>query len=141
MKFSNKHGQVSLHREQNIIIANFCGNLNASLVTSFSNCLFEQVSQLANKPWGYISDSQNLLAATPQAEQQLTVLASAMVRNGCIASAYIFDSAIVINQMQRIIHNAGLSVDVSHRLFKCLVQAKTFVHQTMNDKAAQFHSA
>ncbi|MGO2371194.1 MAG: hypothetical protein ACTH5C_02365 [Pseudoalteromonas prydzensis] len=141
MKFSNKHGQVSLHREQNIIIADFCGNLNASLVTAFSNGLFEQVSQLANKPWGYISNSQNLLAATPQAEQQLTLLASAMVRNGCIASAYIFDSAIVINQMQRIIHNAALSVDIRHRLFKCLAQAKTFVNQTMADKAAQLHFA
>lgn len=141
MKFSNKHGQVSLHREQNIIIADFCGNLNASLVTAFSNGLFEQVSQLANKPWGYISNSQNLLAATPQAEQQLTLLVSAMVRNGCIASAYIFDSAIVINQMQRIIHNAGLSVDIRHRLFKCLAQAKTFVNQTMADKATQLHFA
>ncbi|CAM4339990.1 hypothetical protein [Pseudoalteromonas ostreae] len=141
MKFSNRHGQVTLQREQNIIIADFYGNLNAGLVTAFTNGLFEQVNQLGNKPWGYICNSQNLLAATPQAEQQLTLLASAMVRNRCIVSAYIFDSAIVINQMQRIFHNAGLSVDVRHRLFKCLAQAKTFVNQTMADKTAQFHTA
>ncbi|MBE0378836.1 hypothetical protein [Pseudoalteromonas prydzensis] len=137
MKFINKYGQVSLHSEQNIIIADFCGNLNASLATAFANGLSTQVAQFANKPWGYISHSQTLLAATPQAEQQLTSLTSAMARNGCVASAYIFDSSIVINQMQRILDNAGLDMDIRPCLFNSLAQAKAFVSNTMTEKAMQ----
>ncbi|CAM3694725.1 MULTISPECIES: hypothetical protein [Pseudoalteromonas] len=137
MKFINKYGQVSLQCEQNIIIADFSGNVNASLVSAFANSLLTQVAQFANKPWGYISNSQTLLAATPQAEQQLTLLTSAMVHKGCIASAYIFDSSIVINQMQRILDNAGLNMDIRPCLFNSLAQAKAFVNKTMTEKAMQ----
>ena len=126
--------------EQNIIIANFCGNLNASLVTAFANGLFSQVAQFANNPWGYISNSHDLLAATPQAEQQLTQLTSAMARKGCIVSAYIFDSPIVINQMQRILINAGINIDIRPCLFNGLAQAKSFVNKAILDNAQQLHS-
>ncbi|MEM5551852.1 hypothetical protein WNY63_14055 [Pseudoalteromonas neustonica] len=52
-----------------------------------------------------------------------------MMQSNCIASAYILGSSLVVNQMQRIMNNAGLMIDIKSRLFADLYQAKEHINE------------
>ena len=132
MEFKNKYGKVILERDENIIIGHFHGSINARLVTEFGDAVFEYIKPLNGKPWAYISNSHTAFAATPEAEEQFTRLAKMMTQQNCIASAYILGSSLVINQMQRIMNNAGLMIDIRSRLFGDLSLAKGFVTDQLN---------
>ena len=69
MEYKNKNGHVNLSLENNIVIAQFSGNLELELLSNFKTALFETIQSFKGEKWGYISDSSNVLAATPQAEQ------------------------------------------------------------------------
>ncbi|MET6758888.1 hypothetical protein [Pseudoalteromonas sp. NCIMB_1079] len=69
MEYKNKNGHVNLSLENNIVIAQFSGNLELELLSNFKTALFETIQSFKGEKWGYISDSSNVVAATPQAEQ------------------------------------------------------------------------
>ncbi|KPH58299.1 hypothetical protein AMS58_18770 [Pseudoalteromonas porphyrae] len=131
MEFKNKYGRVVLERDHSIIIGHFHGNINANLVYQFSNSIFEHIKPFAGRPWAYISNSYTACAATPEAEEQFTHLAKQMMQSNCIASAYILGSSLVVNQMQRIMNNAGLMIDIKSRLFTDLYQAKEHINEQL----------
>lgn len=135
MEFKNKYGHATLQHESNIIIASFSGNLNESLVSDFSKELIKMVKTLAGSPWAYISNSLTVQAATPEAEKSFVILTRHMVKEGCIASAYILGSALVTNQLQRIVKNAGLEIDVKDYLFNNLEEAKSYINTIMTEPA------
>lgn len=135
MELKNKYGQVTLQHESNIIIARFSGNINESLVRDFSKELLKRVTMFAGTPWGYISDSFSAQAATPDAEKSFINLTTHMIREGCIASAYVLGSTLITNQMQRILKNAGLDLDINSCLFNTLEEAKSYIDLMMKEPA------
>ncbi|MCQ8876922.1 hypothetical protein NQT69_02590 [Pseudoalteromonas shioyasakiensis] len=135
MEFKNKYGQVSLQHESNIIIAHFTGYINERLVNDFSQALINRVKIFAGTPWGYISNSLSVQAATPEAEKGFINLTSHMIKEGCIASAYVLGSTLVTNQMQRVLHSADVNLDIQDYLFNSLDEAKSYIEKIMTEPA------
>lgn len=103
LEFKNHYGSVSIITDGPIIIGQFSGNINARLVNDFAVDIKKHISDLAGKPWAYISHSTQLLATTPEAERGFIQLLRALQSTNCVATAYMFSSSIVLNQMKRII--------------------------------------
>ncbi|MCF7519360.1 MULTISPECIES: hypothetical protein [Pseudoalteromonas] len=127
MEFKNHYGSVSIITEGSIIIGQFSGNINARLVNNFATGLKKHVSALAGRPWAYISHSTHLLATTPDAERSFANLFRALQGTNCIATAYMFSSSIVLNQMKRIIAEAEAPIQILDCLFDDLQSAKAYV--------------
>ncbi|WP_405128625.1 hypothetical protein [Pseudoalteromonas sp. PB2-1] len=127
MEFKNHYGSVSIITEGSIIIGQFSGNINARLVNNFATGLKKHVSALAGRPWAYISHSTHLLATTPDAERSFANLFRALQGTNCIATAYMFSSSIVLNQMKRIIVEAEAPIQILDCLFDDLQSAKAYV--------------
>ena len=133
MKYKNKHAEVTLSVEGNIIIAQFSGNLDLELLANFKTALFDKVAEFEGKQWGYISDSSCVLAATPDAEQEMVVISTHMQHTNCLISAFVLTSPIAISQMQRIMQNAKRDVDFNQCLFDNLDAAKRFISSQLNN--------
>ena len=127
LEFKNHYGSVSIITEGSIIIGQFSGNINARLVNNFATGLKKHVSALAGRPWAYISHSTHLLATTPDAERSFANLFRALQGTNCIATAYMFSSSIVLNQMKRIIAEAEAPIQILDCLFDDLQSAKAYV--------------
>ncbi len=127
LEFKNHYGSVSIITEGSIIIGQFSGNINARLVNNFATGLKKHVSALAGRPWAYISHSTHLLATTPDAERSFANLFRALQGTNCIATAYMFSSSIVLNQMKRIIVEAEAPIQILDCLFDDLQSAKAYV--------------
>ncbi|WP_404340382.1 hypothetical protein [Pseudoalteromonas mariniglutinosa] len=132
MEFKNNYGTVSITVEDNIIIAEFSGNLNISLVNAFADSLHHYLTPLSGEPWCYIANCSTLLAATPEAEAGFTSLVKKVKEQNCIASAYIFSSALVFNQMKRILAKAESQVQLLDCLFNDVDSAKNYVTNQLN---------
>ncbi|TMO04922.1 hypothetical protein CWB60_14775 [Pseudoalteromonas sp. S327] len=133
MKYKNKHAEVTLSFEGNIIIAQFSGNLDLELLANFKAALFDKVAEFEGKQWGYISDSSCVLAATPDAEQEMVAISTHMQHTNCLISAFVLTSPIAISQMQRIMQNAKRDVDFNQCLFDNLDAAKRFISSQLNN--------
>ncbi len=133
MKYKNKHAEVTLSVEGNIIIAQFSGNLDLELLANFKTALFDKVAEFEGKQWGYISDSSCVLAATPDAEQEMVAISTHMQHTNCLISAFVLTSPIAISQMQRIMQNAKREVDFNQCLFDNLDAAKRFISSQLNN--------
>ncbi len=133
MKYKNKHAEVTLSVEGNIIIAQFSGNLDLELLANFKAALFDKVAEFEGKQWGYISDSSCVLAATPDAEQEMVAISTHMQHTNCLISAFVLTSPIAISQMQRIMQNAKRDVDFNQCLFDNLDAAKRFISSQLNN--------
>ena len=127
LEFKNHYGSVSIITEGSIIIGQFSGNINARLVNNFATGLKKHVSALAGRPWAYISHYTHLLATTPDAERSFANLFRALQGTNCIATAYMFSSSIVLNQMKRIIAEAEAPIQILDCLFDDLQSAKAYV--------------
>ncbi|WP_338364670.1 hypothetical protein [uncultured Pseudoalteromonas sp.] len=133
MKYKTKHAEVTLSVEGNIVIAQFSGNLDLELLVNFKTALFETVSRFDGKQWGYISDSSCVLAATPEAEQEMVSISTQMQHTNCLISAFVLTSSIAISQMQRIMQNAKREVNFEECLFNNLDDAKRFISSQLNN--------
>lgn len=137
MEFKNKYGQVSLCTENNIIIAHFSGYVTSELLRAFKAELCVAVQPLKSKPWAYISDSLSVLAATPEAEQEMMKISRLMHANNCFGSAFILTSAIAIDQMKRVLNCVKRNVNINDYLFTDLDSAKLFISNNLNKKSGQ----
>lgn len=133
MEYKNEHGHINLSLEGNIVIAQFSGNLELELLCKFKAALFETIQSVKGEKWGYISDSSNVLAATPQAEQEMVAISHSMQQNNCLISAFVLTSPIAISQMQRIMQNAKRDVYFKDCLFDNLESAKPFILDKLNN--------
>ena len=127
LEFKNHYGSVSIITDGPIIIGQFSGNINARLVNDFAVDIKKHISDLAGKPWAYISHSTQLLATTPEAERGFIQLLRALQSTNCVATAYMFSSLIVLNQMKRIIAQAQSPIQIMDCLFDDLDSAKAHV--------------
>jgi hypothetical protein len=135
--FKNKYGQVSLYTENNVVIAHFSGYITSGLLRAFKIELCEKIKSLKNQPWAYISDSFDVLAATPEAEKEMIDISHLMKANNCLSSAFVLTSAIAINQMKRILECAKRNVNFSECIFTDLDSAKQFVSHNLKSKQGQ----
>ena len=131
MEFKNHYGSVRIITEGPIVIGQFSGNINARLVNDFAINLKKHITAFAGKPWAYISHSTHLLATTPDAERGFTQLFRALQGTNCIATAYMFSSSIVLNQMKRIIAQAQSPIQIMDCLFDDLDSAKAYVQKQL----------
>lgn len=131
MKFKNKYGSYKLRVEGSIVIAQFKGSLNPELLNHFNTTLLETIAPFKHLPWGYISDSPDVVAATPDAEKNMIDVSQTMGKNNCLISAFVLTSPIALRQIQRIMHGSGRDAHLQDCFFDDLQQAKSFVNKIL----------
>lgn len=127
MKFENKYGQVTVFVKNNIITASFSGCVDIDLFRTFTAGLLSIADQFNGTAWGYVSNSEQIVAATPDAEKEMIAVSQAMRKKNCVVSAYIISSPIAINQMRRIMNIIRPNLDFDECLFTSLPDANTYV--------------
>ncbi len=131
---NNDYGNVNFSVDNNIIVAEFSGSIDTDLLSTFGERLISTTTQFNSKPWGYISDSRNVLAATPEAELLLTKIGQKMQSANCIISAFVMTSAIAISQMSRVLQSVGR--DSSKCIFSDITSAKQYVSEHLKNSQA-----
>ena len=127
LEFKNNYGSYHLCVEDDIVIAQFEGNLNPQLLNHFKAALLNTIEPFKHLPWGYISHSPQVVAATPDAEKNMVDVSQTMGANNCLISAFVLSSPIAIRQLQRIMHSSGRDAHLQDCLFNDLPSAKAFI--------------
>jgi hypothetical protein len=125
--YQNKFGSIKIAFDNNIMITEFTGPVSASLVDYLiktTDTLFENIEI---KPWGYISHSTEVEAATPDGYKLLVEAAKKMGLYGCVKSAYVLTSPIAIAQTEHLRVACGVTAPITDVLFDELEQAKQFI--------------
>ena len=66
--YKEANGSLKLELRDNLVFATFSGAITAEIMDYFLNGIDEVVKPLKGAPWGYISDSRQVEAATPDSE-------------------------------------------------------------------------
>ncbi|MCG7544460.1 hypothetical protein MHM93_09725 [Pseudoalteromonas sp. MM17-2] len=130
--YNGTNGSYQLSLQEQIVTASFVGAINSRMLESFASQLQSIINDSALTHWGYISNSQRLSAATPDAQQKMIALAKHMRAHGCQASAFVIDSAIAISQLDKVRQSLHLEGNTRDIIFSCYDEALRYVKQQLN---------
>ena len=130
----NDYGNVNFYVDNNIIVAEFSGSIDTYILSVYGEKIINTTAQFNGNPWGYISDSRKVLAATPEAELLLTKIGKKMQAANCFISAYVMTSAIAISQMSRVLNSVGR--DGTKCIFSEVESAKQYVIKHLKNSQA-----
>ncbi|MDO6720708.1 hypothetical protein Q4575_14940 [Psychrosphaera sp. 1_MG-2023] len=124
MRFKGFRSELTLSLEGNIVWATFRGAASTELMSFFANSVEEVIAPLNGEFWALICISDDLEAATPEAE---VILVDAIRMNqnlGCRVSCYVFPTALSRYQMDRALRSAGVADGIDGKLYATKDEAK-----------------
>lgn len=136
MIYTRQHSKLMMTRKEDIVVATFKGPANTDIMQKFASAIDTLIEPFNGRYWALICVSDDLEAATPDAEEVLVKAIQKYVSLGCRASAYIFPLALSRYQMNRALINAGIKSGIEGKNFPTYDQAEKYVHS-----ALQHHSA
>lgn len=131
-EYKTINGELSIELQHNIITAKFSGALDAKLTLAFKRALLELTPSLNGQKWGYLSLSQQSLAATPEAEDILVECMQLCWSLGCVVAAYVLGSNLAVDQLDRVCRKAGLQTGAEGKVFDSPEQGKLHIEQTLS---------
>jgi len=131
LKFKELCGELTMTIDDNVVIAQFSGAIDTKLAQHFIGSVEALVAPLNGQVWGYVSCSESVDAATPDAEALFVSAVGRYVQLGCRASAFVLTSPIAIRQMDRVLKRAGLEDGLTDRLFPSKQEAIKRVKQLL----------
>lgn len=127
MRFTGYQSELTLSLDGNVVWATFKGPANTELMSFFANSIDKVVAPLNGETWGLICISDDLEAATPEAELVLVKAIQKYLYLGCRASSYVFPTALTRYQMDRALKSAGIIDGIEGKLFDTKEEAKLAV--------------
>ncbi|WP_440056474.1 hypothetical protein ACSLBF_20435 (plasmid) [Pseudoalteromonas sp. T1lg65] len=120
-------GKLTVWAEEPMIISSFEGNINETLIYFLNESLSKCLAEFKTDKWVYVSYSNQAKAATPGAYKMLVQSAKDSIASGCVAAAYVLDSAIAKDQTKKMRAELGLPEPFEDVLFDTLEEAKDSV--------------
>ncbi|MBS3796949.1 hypothetical protein [Pseudoalteromonas sp. BDTF-M6] len=127
--YSGANGSYQLSRQGDVIVGQFSGAINERMIATFATQLETLVKEHQLQRWAYISNSMDVLAATPEAQLRMVSVAEKMFAHGCQAAAFVIDSAIAINQLEQIRRSLGRADTASDIVFDNFDDALAYVNE------------
>ncbi|MFY8275154.1 hypothetical protein AAEU32_13595 [Pseudoalteromonas sp. SSDWG2] len=127
-KYSCANGAYQLKLMDKVIVGEFSGAINERMMASFVEQIAQMVQEHNLSQWGYIGDSLNVPAATPEAQQHMVDIGNFMYSKGCKAIAFVLHSPIAINQLDKIRKQMGRTNDTRDIIFDNLDDALVYVN-------------
>lgn len=134
--YQSNFGKVALEVRENIVIASFDGNINASITSYFRRALEHCLEQVEGH-WGYISHSKGAIAATPDAYQQFLDIACFCIERGCACGAYILGNPIAKRQIEKMRVELGFEEPLESVLFDDVDSACQFINAHLEELQQQ----
>ena len=131
LRFKELCGELTMELEGRIVIATFTGAIDASLARHFAQAIDRLVAPIKGQNWGYISCSEGVDAATPDAEPLFVQAVGHYFQLGCRSSGFVMSSPIAIKQMDSILKRAGLQDGIQPRLFDSRQAAKSHIASSL----------
>ncbi|MEM0516317.1 hypothetical protein WCN91_12990 [Pseudoalteromonas sp. YIC-827] len=129
--YSGANGSYQLTRQGDVIVSQFSGAINERMIATFATQLETLVKEHQLERWGYISNSKDVLAATPEAQVLMVSVAEKMFSHGCQAAAFVINSAIVINQLEQIRRALGRANSASDIVFENFDDALVYIRNKL----------
>ena len=129
--YKDANGALTLERKGNLILATFSGAINTSIMKHFIDEIDDSIAPIQGQAWAYVSDSRKVHAATPDSEESLKKAVLKYYQLGCVCGAYVSTSAVMINQMDRVLKGVGVPTGIDGKLFESTEAAKAFCTQTL----------
>lgn len=134
-EYKTINGELIIKRENNIVIAKFSGALDKKIALFYQQSLPELTKPLKGKHWGYLSVSQNVDAATPEAEDIMVQAVQLGISLGCVGSAFVLSTHLAIAQTDRMLKKAGLEQGITGKTFSTEAEARDYLKLQL----ANFH--
>lgn len=132
MEFRHSNGILKIEQRGNIVVARFKGAINARMAEFLIQGFEKLVNSGLQAPWGYVSDSIGIHAATPDAVPLLIKSVQYCIAHGCVSSAYVSDSVVAVDQMDKVLKASGLRDGIVDKVFDSQAQAEDYVLATIS---------
>ncbi|WP_105199788.1 hypothetical protein [Pseudoalteromonas sp. T1lg10] len=129
--YSGANGSYQLTRQGDVIVGQFSGAINERMIATFATQLETLVKEHQLERWGYISNSKDVLAATPEAQVLMVSVAEKMFAHGCQAAAFVINSAIAINQLEQIRRALGRANSANDIVFENFDDALVYIQNNL----------
>ena len=124
--YKDKYGRFDLFKKQNYIEAHIEGACNMTLINALQDGLVELAAAFIDMPWGYVSLSPNVDAATQDGEDAILAMMLALMKKGCVIDSYYLTSPLAIAQTKRVREGANITSDFNLVLFNSPQAARNF---------------
>ena len=129
--YKNQFGSIKLSAKHNILFAEFKGAVSESVAQYFVKTAPTLIQEFNQQDWGYVSYSEQVEAATPDAHKILIQAGILFYQLGCVKSAYVLKSAIAISQIDKLRKEMGVTDPIQNVLFDTLTEAEQFMRNTL----------
>lgn len=137
IKYKDKYGRFDLFKKQNYIEAHIEGACDMTMINALREGLVELAATFNNTPWGYVSLSPNVDAATQGGEDAIFAMTLELMAKGCIVDSYYLTSPLAIAQTKRVREKAGITSDFNLVLFNNPQDARTFTESYLAKLASE----
>ena len=127
LSYQTQFGSINITFEKNVITAIFEGAISISIAEYFAKAIELALKEIKLSYWGFVSCSNQADAITPDAYDLLLKTANTHRNTGCVTSAHVLISSLVIYQTQKIRNAIGLTEPLDECLFDNINDAKAFV--------------
>lgn len=129
--YKNQFGSIKLSTKHNILFAEFKGAVSLSVAQYFVKTAPTLIQKFNQQDWGYVSYSEQVEAATPEAHKMLIQAGKLFYQLGCVKSAYVLKSVIAISQVEKLRQEMGVTDPIKSVLFNSLAEAEQFMRNTL----------
>lgn len=93
----DKHGDIDLSLDGNIIIATFVGSFNEECIVEYSDNIKAMVAEFGDQPFAILVDNRKLEGGTPEAYGVLEGYNQWLLTTKIVAKAFITPSSITMD--------------------------------------------
>lgn len=129
----DRYGVISIHRLGNILVSQFSGPCSHTIVEKYFHGLLPHIEAMNGEPWAYMSISRDIEAVTQSALAVLDDSFARSARLGCVADAYVINSALGREQLRSLREKYVKGIAFSEVLFDSYQSAFSYLQDRLSD--------
>ncbi|WP_100642493.1 hypothetical protein [Alteromonas facilis] len=127
----HRNGSLKVTLDGPLFIAEFTGACTSPIARAFHRSVEKAIPKLPADGWGYLSSSQDYIAALPEVEASYTETYRLCMSNGCLIEAYCMPSAVGLAQVDKSRKACGVTSPIEPLSFNSIEDAKYFLLSTL----------
>lgn len=131
---ADKYGSYDLRYDKGILYAVVKGAIGLSLAKKFHLDLQDVFAKTKQQPWAYVGDLSACHAYTEEVEALLPTVHLQAIEAGCVVDAYIFGTAVLKAQIDKIRTKAGAQLELRHCTFDTVEHCEKYVANVLNHR-------
>lgn len=133
----DKYGSYHLSIEDRVICAVALGAIGERLALRYSQDFQKLIKHISYSSWGHFADFSACDALTIDAKEESVKLHFLAQKAGCKVSAFILNSALLINQITEIRHESNLTEPLNQRIFSTKQECLDFIYASLSNESVK----